>query len=72
MTGLELNSVVALTEDMPEQGLLRGHVGTIVEIWTPGVYEVEFSDDRGKTYATVALTPQQLMRLHHEPMHEAA
>jgi len=26
-----------------------------VESWAPGVYEVEFSDDQGRTYAMVAL-----------------
>ena len=38
----------------------------------PGVYEVEFADDSGKTYAMVALRAEQLMRLHHEPVHQAA
>ena len=34
--------------------------------------EVEFADDNGKTYAMVALKAEQLMRLHHEPVHQAA
>jgi hypothetical protein len=72
MTGIELLSVVALLEDMPESGLVRGQVGTVVESWAPGVYEVEFSDDNGRTYAMVALKAEQLMRLHHEPVHQAA
>ena len=72
MTGIELLSVVALLEDLPESGLVRGQVGTVVENWAPGVYEVEFSDDNGKTYAMVSLKAEQLMRLHHEPVHEAA
>jgi len=72
MTGIELHSVVALLEDLPEQGLVRGQVGTVVETWAPGVYEVEFCDDNGKTYAMVALKAEQLMRLHHEPVHQAA
>jgi hypothetical protein len=72
MSGIEIHSVVALVEDLPEQGLVRGQVGTVVEIWAPGVYEVEFSDDNGKTYAMVALKAEQLMRLHHEPIHQAA
>jgi len=65
-------SVVALLEDVPEKGLLRGQVGTVVEGLAPGVYEVEFSDDSGQTYASLALRPDQLMRLHHEPSHRAA
>lgn len=52
--GIEVLSVVALLEDMPEHGLVRGQVGTVVEAWAPGVYEVEFSDDNGRTYAMVA------------------
>jgi hypothetical protein len=72
MAEIELHSVVALLEDLPEQGLVRGQVGTVVEVWVPGVYEVEFSDDDGRTYALVSLKAEQLMRLHHEPVHQAA
>jgi hypothetical protein len=72
MTGIEMHSVVALLGDLPEQGLVRGQVGTVVETWAPGVYEVEFCDDNGKTYAMVALKAEQLMRLYHEPVHQAA
>jgi len=72
MAGIEMHSVVALLEDLPDKGLVRGQVGTVVENWATGVYEVEFADDEGKTYAMVALKAEQLMRLHHEPVHEAA
>jgi uncharacterized protein DUF4926 len=65
-------SVVALLEDLPAKNLLRGQVGTIVETLGPGVYEVEFSDDSGGTYASLALRADQLMRLHHAPSHQAA
>ena len=72
MGELDMLSVVALTEDIPEKGLLRGQVGTVVENLAPGVYEVEFSDDDGKTYASIALAADRLMRFHHEPKHNAA
>ena len=72
MADIQLLSVVALLEDMAEKGLLRGQVGTVVEILAPGVFEVEFSDDAGRTYAVVALRAKQMMRLHHEPSHQAA
>ncbi len=72
MPGIEMHSVVALIEDLPEQGLVRGQVGTVVDIWAPDVYEVEFSDDNGRAYAMVALKADQLMQLHHEPVHQAA
>lgn len=72
MAELEMLSVVALLEDVPEKGLQRGQVGTVVEDLAPGIYEVEFSDDSGRTYASLALRGNQLMRLHHEPSHQAA
>ena len=72
MPDIEVHSVVAILQDLPEEGLVRGQVGTIVENWAPGVYEVEFSDDTGRTYAMAALQAGQLMRLHHEPVHRAA
>jgi hypothetical protein len=72
MTAIEVHSVVALVEDLPQEGLVRGQVGTVVETWAPDIYEVEFSDDNGRTYAMVALKAEQLMQLHHEPVHDAA
>ena len=63
MMGIEMHSVVALLEDLPGEGLVRGQVGTVVETWAPGVYEIEFADDNGRTYAMVALKAEQLMRL---------
>lgn len=72
MPALESLSVVALLEDLPEEGLARGQVGTVVETWAPGVYEVEFCDDNGRAYAMVALRADQLMQLHHQPAHQAA
>jgi len=72
MSEIELLSVVALLEDVPQKGLLRGQVGTVVESLGPGVYEVEFSDDSGQTYASLALRWDQLMRLHHKPSDRAA
>ena len=72
MRELELLSVVALLEDIKDQKLLRGQVGTVVEHLAPGVYEVEFSDDEGRTYASLSLRADQLLQLHHEPNDQAA
>lgn len=72
MRELELLSVVALLENVAHDRLLRGQVGTVVERLAPGVYEVEFSDDDGRTYATLPLRADQLLELHHEPSHQAA
>ena len=59
----DILDVVALTEDLPERGLYRGQVGTIVEILAPDVFEVEFSDDKGRAYASLAIEASQLLVL---------
>ena len=61
---IKLLDTVALLEDVPERKLKRGEVGTVVEILTPHVYEVEFCDDDGQTYAELALRSDQLVPLH--------
>ncbi len=68
---MNLLDVVALTEDLPDQGLYRGQVGTVVEDLAPHVFEIEFSDDYGRTYATLGLRAGQLMLLHHRPVEVA-
>lgn len=68
---IQLLDVVALTADLPDKGLLRGQVGTVLETLSPGVFEVEFSDDQGRTYAELALPENQLLVLHYHP-HQAA
>jgi len=65
---IEVLDVVALGDDLPAAGLVRGQVGTVVEILSPGVFEVEFSDDKGKTYAMLPLNTQQLILLHTAPI----
>ena len=57
---------VALLEDLPERKLKRGEVGTAVEVLAPDVYEVEFCDDEGQTYAELALRGNQLVALHNQ------
>jgi Domain of unknown function (DUF4926) len=63
----QLLDVVALTDDLTERGLQRGQVGTVIEQLAPDVFEVEFSDDEGRTYATLALRSDQLLVLHYRP-----
>ena len=67
MDKIKLLDVVALVKDMPEHDLIRGQVGTVVESLAPGVFEVEFSDNEGRTYASVSVRVDQLMVLHHRP-----
>ena len=63
---IRLLAVVALHDDMPEQGLLRGQVGTAVEELAPETFLIEFSDDHGRTYAMLPLKTCQLIVLHFE------
>ena len=65
---MKLLDVVALLEDVPEINLYRGQVGTIVEVYEPGIFEVEFSDNNGRAYAMTILREKQLMLLYHEPI----
>jgi hypothetical protein len=65
MDEIKVLDVVALTQDIPEHGLRRGEVGTVVDRWKDGVFEVEFSDDTGEAYAFAALRDDQLLLLHH-------
>jgi len=63
---VKLLDIVALLENLPAKGLIRGQVGTVVEKLAPETFEVEFSDDHGRTYATAALESKQFLVLHHE------
>ncbi|HEV2913080.1 MAG TPA: DUF4926 domain-containing protein [Pyrinomonadaceae bacterium] len=65
MDEIKVLDIVAVTEDIPAHGLRRGEVGTVVERWKDGAYEVEFSDDTGEAYAFVALRAEQLIPLYH-------
>jgi len=63
---IKLLDTVALLEDLPERKLRRGEVGTVVEVLAPDVYEVEFCDDEGQTYAELALRRDRLIALHNQ------
>jgi hypothetical protein len=68
---INMLDVVALTEDVPLYGLRRGQVGTVVEYLAPDVFEVEFSDNEGRTYASFGLRVDQLMVLWYQPVSTA-
>jgi hypothetical protein len=61
---IRLLDTVALRENLPSRKLKAGEVGTVVEILDDGVYEVEFCDEAGQTYAECALRADQIMPLH--------
>jgi hypothetical protein len=68
---INLYDVVTLTVDLPEYGLKRGYVGTVVENLADGTaFEVEFSDSEGNSYASLGLREDQLIVLHYDPFLE--
>ena len=67
---MKLLDTVALLEDLPALKLCRGQVGTIVEVYEPDVFEVEFCNLKGRTYALETLQASQLMLLRHELFEE--
>ncbi|MGD0799949.1 MAG: DUF4926 domain-containing protein [Terracidiphilus sp.] len=69
---MELLSEVAVLHDLPDKGLVRGQVGTVVEVLAPSMAEVEFCDDQGRAYAMAALRSEELIRLHHRPYERVA
>ena len=65
---IHLFDVVALRRADPRLGLQEGEEGTFVEDLGGGVFEVEFSDDAGRTYALEPLRADQLVIVHrHSP-----
>ena len=72
MPNLELLAEVALLRDLPESGLVRGQVGTIVEMLAPDTVEVEFCDDQGQTYAITSLKSEDMVRLQRGPLQQVA
>jgi hypothetical protein len=52
---------VVLTQEVPEEGLEAGDIGTVVHVHAGGAgYEVEFMTLAGRTLAVVTLGPQQM------------
>jgi Domain of unknown function (DUF4926) len=57
--------------DKPEEQLVTGQVGTVVELLAPDVYEVEFLDSKGRTIAVTELKRADLLLLQHETVFAA-
>ncbi len=72
MNEIQPLSIVALVEEIALPALRRGQVGTVVDVLAENLYDVEFSDDEGATYAIATLRGDQLMQLHYEPVIQAA
>lgn len=65
---VKLLDVVALLVDKPADGLVSGHVGTVVEVFSPNGFEVEFLDPGGRTFALTEIKRDELLVLKHEPV----
>jgi hypothetical protein len=52
---IKLLDTIVLEKDFPDQGLKRGDIGAIVEIYEPDGLEVEFVTGSGKTQALITL-----------------
>lgn len=66
-TSIPVLAPVALAVDLPEEGLTRGQIGTVVERLSAEGEEallVEFSDEDGQAYAIIPITPEHLLVLH--------
>lgn len=55
-----LLETVVLNRDVAEQGLRRGDLGAIVEIYAPNGLDVEFVTASGRTQALVTLTKEDV------------
>jgi len=68
---IRLLDSVTLTQDLPQKGLRRGQVGTVVEQLGAYAYEVEFVGVNGETYALLPLRLDQIMVLRYAPAQTA-
>lgn len=69
---MKLLDVVVLTKDLPALNLRKGQVGTVVEVYSPNDFEIEFVDLHGKTYALQTLSAQELMQIYYSPLPQTA
>lgn len=64
---LDINDIVELLVDIPNENLKAGNIGVIVELLKykkEDFYEIEFCDKNGETLTTVTLNKQQIRKLH--------
>ena len=60
---MKVLDTVVLDKDLPSQGLCRGDVGAVVEVYHPDGLEVEFVTGSGKTQALVTLKTAEVRLL---------
>ncbi len=64
----KLLETVVLERDLPEQGLRRGDLGAIVELYEPDGVEVEFVAASGRTQALVTLRTSDVRHVGDEDL----
>ena len=52
--------VVVLNTDLPAQGLKRGDLGAVVDVYSPDAIAVEFVTASGRTQALITLRPTDI------------
>jgi hypothetical protein len=57
---IQEHDIVALVIDLPEHGLCRDDLGTVVMLHSKAGYEVEFTTLDGETIAVVSLAADQV------------
>jgi hypothetical protein len=63
---IQINDVIALRDDIPEQNLSAGRIGRVLEVLAPDEFEIEFVDDDDQTVAKPHLKSSQFISLRHE------
>jgi len=78
MHNIRENDVVALLVDLPHNGLQRGDLGTVIQVFEstadhPAGLVVEFVDEFGKVQAQTDITDlNQIVKLRYRPVMVAA
>jgi hypothetical protein len=78
MDDIRENDVVALLVDQPANGLCRGDIGTVIEVFEatadhPSGFLVEFVDESGAVQAQADIVDSSLIvKLRYRPAREAA
>ena len=64
-TVLNLNDSVALLTDLPQNQLEKGQVGTIIDVKSTNVFEVEFVNQTGQTLSFALVNAVDLLKLNY-------
>jgi Domain of unknown function (DUF4926) len=62
----KLNEVVAVLADVRAAKVLRGQVGTVVDVLPDNTMSIEFADDNARAYAITPVKMAKLLVLQYE------